>query len=314
MSMNVNQMQGGGGNDLGDPRLGQHYARLVGFAYIGVHDRAAYKGTPKDPCGQGLLTFELTDDFVEIDGKTLPRWVTKRVNTFNTSNASIVKIYNALDPAGTYGGDFGALVQATIPCMVNIEQKTDQHKNPIEGTKIGSIGGLPAAGPDGQPIVLPAAANPIMIFDFDSPTLEAWSSLKNWMRNTIKEANNFPGSAVETISQQYDVQQAAAQQQAPAQAPATAPATAAAPAPAPGTPAPGPAAAPPAPPAPPAPAPAPAPVVQAVTYNLNGVEYTRDQLIASGWKDEQIAAQFGATAPAPAGGVAPPPPAQQAAY
>lgn len=41
------------------------------------------------------------------------------------------------------------------------------------------------------------------------------------------------------------------------------------------------------------PAPPPPPPAAEVTYNLGGVEYTKAQLIANGWTEAQIAAQFG---------------------
>ena len=226
MSMNVNNMSGGGGGgDFGDPSLGQHYARMIGFVYIGVHERSAYKGTPKDPCGQALLTFELLDDFIEIDGVQRPRWVTKRLNTFNTQNAAIVKIYNTLDPEGKFGGDFSAMVKATIPAMVTIVQKTDANGNALDGTKIGTIATV-AKAPDGTEYALGAAQNPHVLFDFDAPTLEDYAGLKNWMRKVVSEAQGYAGSEAEKVAKAYEVQATGGQapaQQAPVQKPQPAP-------------------------------------------------------------------------------------------
>lgn len=268
MSTNINNMSApSGGGEFGDPALGAHYSRFVGFAYMGVHERKAYRGQAKAPCGKVLMTFELLDDFIEIDGVKRPRWVSKKENAFNTSNSNVTKIYNTLDPTGQFGGDFAGLVNATLPCLINIAPKKDANGAVIPGTRIDSIGACPAL-PPGQE--LPAVQNPTFIFDFDNPTLESWAALKPWMRRMAQEAQDYPGSQCEAISKQYDAQQAATQGQqvaapaAPAagtQAPPPPPPAAAAPAQAPAAQAPAAAAvaAPPAPPALPAAAPVEAP-------------------------------------------------------
>lgn len=253
MSMNVNKMNGGGGLDLGDPTMGPHYARLVGFCYIGIHDRQDYNGTPKTPCGKLLFTFELLDDTVEIDGVVRPRWITKKENAFSTSNSNAIKIYNKLDPNNVHGGAFDKLAAATQPCMVTIGPRKDKKGNILDGVRIDEISLVPKA-PDGTEYVLAAAQNPVIIFDFDEPTAEQYAALKPWMMNLVKTANDYPGSACERIVLAHEEQEAVAAAAAPA-APAQPETAPVAP----------PAAAPPAPPAaapplaPPAAAPALAP-------------------------------------------------------
>lgn len=227
MSMNVNKIGGsaGGGNPLGDPSLGQHYARLVGFSYIGVHERAAWKGEAKPACGKLLFTFELLDDTVEIDGVTRPRWITKKENAFSTSNSNAVKIYNTLDPTSVHGGAFDKLAAATVPCMVTIGPRKDAKDNIIEGVRIDSITPV-AKAPDGTEYQLAAAQNPVIIFDFDEPTAENYATLKPWMMKLVKTANDYPGSDCERVAQAYDVlqAQAAPETAAPAAQPPAAPA------------------------------------------------------------------------------------------
>jgi hypothetical protein len=209
--MNVNKMSGGaGGGDLGDPTIGAHYSRLVGFCYIGVHDRAAFGGEAKKPCGKVLFTFELLDDFVEIDGVTRPRWITKKENAFSTSNANAVKIYNTLDPTNVHGGAFDQLAIATTPCMVTIGPRKDKNDVIIDGVRIDSIQPV-AKDPQGNEYQLNLAANPVIVFDFDEPTLESYATLKPWMMKLCKAANDYSGSACERIAVQYDAQQAAAE-------------------------------------------------------------------------------------------------------
>jgi len=238
MATNVNDMSGSQVKDYGDPFLGAHYGRYVGFAYVGIQNRDAYQGQTKSPCGKVIHVFELLDDFItmEENGQQVqrPRCRSKIENAFNGPNANNTKIYNTLDPTMAYGGDFAAVAHATVPCIVNIEQKRDRQTNqPIAGTKIGSIGSVPP-GTEAQ---LPAVQNPPMVFDFDEPTPESWAGLKKWMRDMVRAANNFAGSRCEQIANQYEAQQQQGQGQAPAtpapaqQAQAPAQAAPAAPAP-----------------------------------------------------------------------------------
>jgi len=222
MSMNINKMTSpGGGSDLGDPRIGAHYSRFVGFAYLGVHDRKAWQGTPKDPCGKSILIFELLDDFCEIDGVQRPRWISKKENAFSSQNSNLTKIYNLLDPTGQYAGGFDKMVAATVPCMVNIEGKVDfQTKEPIPGVKIGSISACATHNADGTDLIVPPVQNPVIIYDFDEPTAEAYAGLKAWMQREVKAANNYAGSAAERIAVAHDATVAAQANAASAAAPA----------------------------------------------------------------------------------------------
>ena len=177
MALNVNEMGGGQTNNLGYPRLGPHISRLVGVVAMGVQERRAYKGETKAPCGRVNLTFELTDDFVEIEGVSKPRWISKTENAFSGPQANLPQIARNLDPANTYGGDLGQMALAGVPCMVTVEQKRDAAGNVVDGVKIGSITGLPP----GMPV--PALHNQPLVFDFDNPTEEGWDRLQNWQKD-----------------------------------------------------------------------------------------------------------------------------------
>lgn len=208
MATNINNMTGAGGRvDYGDPTLGGHYARFVGFAYIGVHERNAYQGEDKDPCGKVILTFELLDDFITVeDGKVLPRWISKIENAFSSANANTTKIYNTLDPSNQYGGDFGELARLTVPCIVTIDPKRDKTTNQVlPGTRIGAIGSAPPG------VESPAAQNPSIVFDFDEPDTKSYATLKKWMRKMVHEAQNFAGSACQRISQTVEAAETSAQ-------------------------------------------------------------------------------------------------------
>lgn len=213
MALNMSNMQQPSGNTFGFPFVGVHAARFVGVVDLGSQDRQPYKGQAKSPCGQLSLTFELTEDFVEIDGVKKPRWISKKVNAFSGNNASLVDIVNKLDPAGTYKGDLAAMARATLPCLLTIVQKTDQATQaPIEGVRISDIGGVP----DGFPIN--PAQNPPLVFDWDAPDMAVWDRMPGWQQEVIKKAHNFQGSKIQAPVEAYDAQKASQQVQTQAQA------------------------------------------------------------------------------------------------
>lgn len=223
MATNINTMTGGGNTvDYGKPALGPHWARLVGFCYIGVHDRPGYNGASADtPCGKIILTFELLDDsFTDEDGVTRPRWISKKENAFNTDQANIVKIYRTLDPTDQFQGDYAQLVANQTLCVLQLGPTN------AGNVKITNIGPAPAG------TQMPTVQNPTFIFDFDNPTLESWAALKNWMRKDISQAHGFEGSACQQVANQFAAQQqqqqASVNQQAAqtTQVPAPAPAVA----------------------------------------------------------------------------------------
>jgi hypothetical protein len=186
--------------------------------------------------------------------------------------------------------------------MVNIVQKVDANGTPLNGVKVGSIGTV-AKDPSGNDLVLPAVQNPVILFDFDEPTLESYATLKPWMQKMVKEATNFQGSQAAAIAQQYDAQQAAnaAAQPAPGAQPQ-------AQTPPPAQPAAAPAAVTPPPVATPAPATPPPVAAPAATpeappgfrYDQATNSYVPD--VPDGQQSDPVAAGSGTPPPPPAGG------------
>ena len=205
MSLNTNNMKQPTGNNLGHPTVGAHISRLIGVVDLGVQERQPYKGKPKSPCGQILLTYELTDDFVEIEGQgSRPRWISKKENAFSSQNSNLTAVVTALDPGNVYGGDLAALARHQTPCMVTISPKTDPNTGqPIDGVRITGVSGLPGNFP------VNTAANPPLVFDWDAPDMAAFDRLPEWVKEQIKKAHNFKGHPIEALIAVYDQQQAA---------------------------------------------------------------------------------------------------------
>jgi len=208
MSLNVNEMKSLTSNTFGFPALGVHVARLVGVVDMGLQLRSAYKGVEKPACGKIALTFELTDDFIEIDGVKRPRWISKSENAFSSPQANLTALVAALDPANQFAGDLGKMAEAGLPCLITISPKTDVNGNPIEGVRISQVGGTPPG------LAVSPLQNPSFVFDFDRPTEPSWEKLLKWQKDQIKQALNYPGSSLEALVTAYEEKLAAQPQQA----------------------------------------------------------------------------------------------------
>jgi hypothetical protein len=224
MALNVNTYsEGGSGKDFGPPQAGNRLARLVYAVEIGVQD-TEYQGQVKTPRAKAVLGFELVDnaDPIEINGALRPRWLSKQVTLTRNEKGTLPKILGALDPAGQYKGDIAAMTRAGLPCLILLAQDGDR-------VAISQIGPIP---PGYQ---VPPLQNQPLVFDWDSPDQTIFSkSIPNWIRESIKVAHNFKGSAVERLFNQQDQQQVAAQPAPVAQGPVPGlPPAQAAPAPAP---------------------------------------------------------------------------------
>ncbi len=227
MALNANTYsEGNGGKDFGPPQVGNRLARLVYAVELGVQPRE-YQGQAKTPVSKGVLGFELVDnaDPIEINGVLRPRWLSKQVTLTRNEKGTLPKILGALDPTGQYRGDIAAMAKAGLPCLILLVQDGDR-------VVISQIGPIP---PGYQ--VPPLQSNPI-VFDWDAPDASIFSkSVPNWIRETIKKAHNFKGSAVERLFQQHEAQAQAAPAPAPvANSPVPGLPPVAAPAPAYGTP------------------------------------------------------------------------------
>lgn len=277
MSLNVNNFKPSEKKDHGLPKLGAHYARLVAVIDLGIQERRPYKGVPKPPCRQINMIYELTDDFVVIDGVTKPRWISRNENAFTGAQANLPAVIRALDPEDKFKGDLAALALSGAPCLVTIGPKLDVNGKPVEGVKITDVGAVPALAA----AAIPPLANTPIVFDFDNPEEATYARLHNWVRNRLKEAKNYPGSSVETMVQAFEVKQAAEGQAKAAAQPQPTP-----------TPAPVAQVNPtPTPAAPPTPVPPPAPpaAVKAMTEKAAGATY--EQFVAAGWTDTMLVEQ-----------------------
>ena len=202
MSLNMNNFNQGGGQDLGTARPGAHHAGLLAIVDLGVQDGGMYKGQPKLPCQQLLLIFELFDDQVVIDNQSKNRIYSLKVNASRADNAKLTKVVGALDPTHSCGGDLSKLIGHNV--ILNLQQKaiTD---GPNPGKQVSIFESAMALMQGMQPLSLTQKP---FIFDHEQPSIEVYANdLHNWMRERVKAGYWYRDSQFSQVVTQWESQQ-----------------------------------------------------------------------------------------------------------
>ena len=171
---------------------GNYMARVVQVLDLGVQAQLPYEGKAKPPVRKLRLVYELGTEFMDDDDGNpdtqRPRWVGEDFPLYNlgSERAKSTLRYNAMDPAGTYEGDFAQLGGA--PCLVAIVNK-------VKGDKVYNNVGAVSAPIAGLPV--PELVNPITIFDLDSPDMEVFNALPDWLKDIIKANLEYEGSPLQ---------------------------------------------------------------------------------------------------------------------
>lgn len=197
---------GNGGGDRPDPlESGTYPARLVQVILLGTQAQRPYKGQDKPPALELYLTYEFLDEFMKDeegnDIEDKPRWLSERVPFYNLEieRAKSTKRYYALDPTGKYDGDWSKLLGA--PVMVTVITAEGKGKN--TGKVFNNIASTSAMR-EREAAKAPDLINPPKVFDFYEPDMEVFNSLPDWLKEVIKEAVDFGGSALEIAIQDGD--------------------------------------------------------------------------------------------------------------
>jgi hypothetical protein len=134
------------------------------------------------PCIQPkvFVTFELPTETIEIEGEDRPRWQSKEYNI--TNSGALIKMVKALNPEASKISDI-----AGSPCMISIGSTESGN------AKIASV------SPMMKGLEVAELANDPVVFDMDNPDLEVFNKLPEFLRNKIKAAKNFEGSAIEKL-------------------------------------------------------------------------------------------------------------------
>jgi len=201
MSLNANKIPSTGGNRPPQANLkpGAQAARVVQVIDLGVQPQRPYQGQEKPPAHMISLTYELTHAFMQDeDGQDIedkPRWISEDFPFYSLDQdkARSTKRYNAIDAEGECGGDFTLLVGRA--CQVVIVNNPGKGKN--AGKVYDNIADvMPGVSMPGY--TQPDLVNDPKVFELDTPDLEVFRSMPEWIQEKIKGNLEYQGSALQT--------------------------------------------------------------------------------------------------------------------
>lgn len=204
MGLNANKVGGGkkeNKNFVKQPSLdaGVYPARLVQVIDLGLQAQRAFKNEEKKPCQEIMFTYELVDAFmVDEDGKDIedkPRWISETLPFYGlyADKAKSTQRIRAFDPDGVHEGQVGNMVDTPVNVtIVHGENKKDPERPYENVANVASMRARDAAK-------CPELKNPVKVFDLDSPDLETFNKLPEWLREKIKGNLNFKGSKLERL-------------------------------------------------------------------------------------------------------------------
>jgi hypothetical protein len=181
LSADTKTMKGGAPKD--HPKKGAHLGRLVGLVDLGHQPGWEFEGKQIKDAFKVRATFELPNSKM-ADGR--PHWVSEdwNLNWFEGDGISstLTKRVRALDELNESndGKDLSKLINKT--CMITIEPGKNGYPKIKAVTPV----------PEGIPV--PELSNPSFTFDMDSPDMNVYNSLPQFVKTRIEEALNFPTS------------------------------------------------------------------------------------------------------------------------
>ena len=195
MTLNANKVSGGGGKKYPHIEAGAYPGRLVQLVSLGLQPQRPFKGEDKPPAQELMLTYELSDEFlVDDDGEEMkdkPRWQTETLPFYPLSSdkAKCTKRYKVLDPNVVHGGDWNALLGSPCIITITVSEKPD-------GKVYNNVGGISTMrAKDVEK--LPPLVNPTRVFDWETPDMEVWAVLPDWIQDKIKNNLEFEGSVLQ---------------------------------------------------------------------------------------------------------------------
>lgn len=191
MALNARKVKNNSGPKAPLIDEGAYPARLQGVVDCGLQPQE-FKGESKSPKNEIWTTYELSDEFMpDEDGnpdEAKPRWFSEFIplNNLDSDKARSTKRYYALDPNEEEEGDWAKLLEN--PVIVTI----------VVNKEYNNIGGTSAMRPK-EAAKLPKLINPSRLFSMDSPDLEVFLSLPNFVQDKIKGGLEFEGSALDKL-------------------------------------------------------------------------------------------------------------------
>lgn len=178
---------------------GNYLGRLVQIVDLGLQTQRPFKGEPRPPAQEVMLTYELGTEFM-LDEKgnpqeDKPRWLSETIPFYNLGavNATSTKRINVLDPDGIHEGDLSAMT--SLPCTVtvvtNIQKATKEGEEDKIYTDVGNI------TPPMKGFEVPELKNDPRVFDLEEPDMEVYKLLPQWVQQKLKGNLEFQGSPLQ---------------------------------------------------------------------------------------------------------------------
>lgn len=177
---------------------GSYPARLVQVIDLGVQEQSPFKGEPKPPAQELMITYELSDEFIkDEDGNDVedkPRWLSERFTLHNLESdlAKSTKRYYAIDPNCDHDGDWSKLVGE--PVMITIVANPGKGKN--SGKVFNNVTSTSVMRAK-EAAKLPDLQNEGKVFDqSDLDTAPILLTLANYVQDIVKKGLEWEGSAM----------------------------------------------------------------------------------------------------------------------
>jgi hypothetical protein len=184
--MSLKLKASGSKKDFGQMQPECYPARLVQIIDLGVQAQTDYTtGEPKDSKNRAILTFEFPTERIEVREEDRPRWLSREFTLSSHELAGIMQVVDALD------SKWDAKEQPISdllgkPCQITTGLTSGKKAKILSVSKVGKgmkVGEL---------------ENPASFFDFDDPNIDLFKTFPQWIRDKIKEAENYDGSLLDT--------------------------------------------------------------------------------------------------------------------
>lgn len=201
MALNAKEKKFEGGNKVEQPNMdaGTYPGRVVQVLDLGVQEQRPFKGEPKPPVQELMVTYEFADEFIkDEDGNDVedkPRWLSETfpLHPLASDLAKSTKRYYAIDPEVEEDGDWTALV--TRPVMITVVNNPGNGKN--AGKVFNNIASVSAMRKK-EADKLPELKNPAKVLDLDNAdTADILLTLPQWIQDKIKGGLEWEGCAVQ---------------------------------------------------------------------------------------------------------------------
>jgi len=211
MALNAAKVAGGGGDRIDQKILdaGNYPARIVQILDLGLQAQRPYQGKDKRPAQEISITYELVDTFMlDADGKEMedkPRWVSETIPLHNlkADKAKSTQRYFAADPNNNFGGDFTKIIDTPVNVALVHNKTADKTY-----VNVASISAMRLKDAQNCPVL----KNKAVVFDLDAPSLEAFNSFPDWIKEKIQKNLNFNGSKLQALLGGAPAPQAAPQE------------------------------------------------------------------------------------------------------